>query len=191
MFRSAFLPAIAVVTLALSGCVTVIDAVTSEPIVTDHGERTVGSVIDDNNIETIAAINLRKADPALRAAHITVVSFNGVVLLAGQVQSPENRDAAADITHRVQNVRQVHNELTVGNNISLLARMHDSWLTTKIKTKFSFNRSVDSGRVKVVTENGVVYLMGLLTRAESDAAVEAARYTSGVQKIVRVFEYID
>lgn len=191
MFRSVYLPALVVVTLILSGCVTFLDAVTSEPIVTDHGERTVGSVIDDNNIETIAAINLRKADPALRAAHISVVSFNGVVLLAGQVQSPENRDAAADITNRVQNVRQVHNELTVGNNISVIARMYDSWLTTKIKTKFAFKGDVDSGRVKVVTENGVVYLMGLLTRAESDAAVEAARYTSGIQKIVRVFEYID
>lgn len=182
---------ISIIACLLSGCVSVVDAVTSKPIVTDHGERTVGSVIDDGNIETITAVNLRKSDPALRASHITVISFNGVVLLVGQVPTPENRDAAADIAHRVQNVRQVHNELTIGANISIWARLHDSWLTGKIKTRLAFSSNADAGRVKVITENGVVYLMGLLTRAESDAAVEVARHSSGIQKIVRVFEYID
>lgn len=177
--------------LLLSSCVSLIDATTSTPIAAEPGERSFGNYIDDKRIETVVAVNLRKADPELRAAHISVISFNGVVLLVGQVATSNHRDQAADIAQAVQEVRQVHNELTVSGAISLLARTNDSWLTAKIKTKFIFKGGLDSGRIKIVTENGVVYLMGLMTHAEADTAVDVARNSSGIQKIVRVFEYID
>jgi len=175
----------------LTSCVSLMDATTSKPITSEPGERSLGHYIDDQRIETVVAVNIRKADPDLRAAHISVISFNGVVLLVGQVATAANRDAAADIAHAVQEVRQVHNELTISGPLSLLARTNDSWLTAKIKTKFVFKGGLDSGRIKIVTENGVVYLMGLVTHAESDIAVDVARNSSGIQKIVRVFEYID
>ena len=175
----------------LSACVSLVDATTSKPIASDPGERSMGHYIDDKTIETVVAVNIRKADPELRAAHISVISFNGVVLLVGQVATSNNRDAAADVAHVVNDVRQVHNELTVMDPISLLARTNDSWLTAKIKTKFIFKGGIDSGKIKIVTENGVVYLMGLITHAQADLAVEVARNSSGIQKIVRVFEYID
>ena len=185
------LAALLALTATLSACVSLIDATTSKPIATKTGERSLGNYIDDSRIETIVAVNIRKADPALRAAHVSVISFNGVVLLVGQVASTENRDAAADVAQTVQEVRQVHNELTVAEPISFLARSNDSWLTAKIKTKFMFKSGLDSGRIKVVTENGIVYLMGLATAAEADLAVDVARNSSGIQKIVRVFEYIN
>jgi len=175
----------------LTSCVSLVDATTSKPITPEPGERSLGHYIDDQRIETIVAVNIRKADPDLRAAHISVISFNGVVLLVGQVATSANRDAAADIAHAVQEVRQVHNELTVSGPISLLARSNDSWLTVKIKTKFIFKGGLDSGRIKIVTENGIVYLMGLVTHTEADTAVDVTRNSSGIQKIVRVFEYID
>jgi len=186
-----FLAVFVTIMLTLVSCVSLVDATTSTPIKPEPGERSFGHYIDDKRIETVVAVNIRKADPDLRAAHISVISFNGVVLLVGQVVSSNNRDAAADIANTVQDVRQVHNELTVVGSISLLARTNDSWLTAKIKTKFMFKGGLDSGRIKVVTENGVVYLMGLVTHTEADTAVDVARNSSGIQKIVRVFEYID
>src|SRR5688572_27862790 len=122
---------------ALSACVSVIDATTHEPIQPDHGERTFGIFIDDQRIETTVYVNLRKAGESLRSAHISVVSFNGVVLLVGQVNSSDDRETATQVAHAVQNVRQVHNELTVSGATSLPARTNDSWLTSKIKTKYA------------------------------------------------------
>jgi len=176
---------------ALSACVSVIDATTNEPIQADHGERTFGIVIDDQRIETTVYVNLRKASESLRSAHISVVSFNGVVLLVGQVNSSDDREVATQITNAVQNVRQVHNELTVSGATSLPARTNDSWLTLKIKTKYAFRGGIEAGRIKVVTEAGTVFLLGLVTREEADIAVDVARNTGGVQKIVRVFEYLN
>ncbi len=189
--RRLLLPGIAILVLLLASCVSLVDATTSKPIAAEPGERSLGHYIDDQRIETVVAVNIRKADPALRAAHISVISFNGVVLLVGQVATPENRDASADIASVVQEVRQVHNELTVSDPISLSARTNDGWLTAKIKIKFVFKGGLDSGRIKIVTENGVVYLLGLVTHAEADTAVDVARNSSGIQKVVRVFEYID
>lgn len=176
---------------ALNACVSLIDATTQDPIQADLGERTFGIVIDDERIETTVSVNLRKASDTLRAAHVSVISFNGVVLLVGQVSNADDRETATQVAHTVQNVRQVHNELTVSGSISLLARTNDCWLTSKIKTKFAFHGSVEAGRIKVITEAGSVFLLGLVTREEADLAVEVARNTGGVQKIVRVFEYIN
>ena len=91
----------------------------------------------------------------------------------------------------LRNVRRVHNELTVAGETTLLSRTNDGWLTTKVKTALSAGELTDATRIKVVTENAVVYLMGLLTRSEADAAVALAREIKGVQKIVKVFEYIN
>lgn len=175
----------------LSACVSIIDASTSDPIQPDQGERTFGIVIDDQRIETTVHVNLRKASESLREAHIGVVSFNGVVLLVGQVSSPDDRENATQIANAVQNVRQVHNELTVSGATSLPARTNDNWLTSKIKTKYAFRGDVEASRIKVVTEAGTVFLLGLVTREEADIAVDIARNTGGVQKIVRVFEYLN
>ncbi|QKX18853.1 BON domain-containing protein [Microbulbifer sp. YPW1] len=175
----------------LSGCATVLDATHDGPIQPDPGERTFGTYIDDQQLETITKVNIGKAHPQLKAANIDVTSFNGVVLLTGQVPSNELRNLAGGTAQQVHSVRQVYNEIQVRGTTSMLARTSDTWLTTKVKSVLVTDKEIDSGRIKVITENGVVYLMGLLTRHEAENAAEKARTVGGVQKVVKAVEYID
>lgn len=175
----------------LSGCATVLDATHDGPIQPDPGERTFGTYIDDQQLETITKVNIGKAHPQLKAANIDVTSFNGVVLLTGQVPSNELRNLAGGTAQQVHSVRQVYNEIQVRGTTSMLARTSDTWLTTKVKSVLMTDKEIDSGRIKVITENGVVYLMGLLTRHEAENAAEKARTVGGVQKVVKAVEYID
>ncbi len=179
------------VTFSLQSCSSIISATTDEPITPNPGKRTFGTMLDDQQIETLAYVNLDKSDEALKNAHISVTSYNGVVLLTGQIASTELRETAARIVADIKNVRQVHNEIQAQGKTSLLARTNDTWLSSKVKTRLLANGDISGTRIKVVTEDGVVYLMGLLSRIEAEKAVEVARSTSGVQKVVRVFEYID
>ncbi|MCX2830081.1 BON domain-containing protein [Microbulbifer thermotolerans] len=174
-----------------AGCSTVLEATHDGPIQQDPGKRSLGTFIDDQKIETITTVNINKAHPDLKAANINVNAFNGVVLLTGQVPNNELRLLAGRTAQQVQNVRQVYNEIQVRGNASFLAASSDTWLTTKVKSNLLANKEIDSGRIKVVTENGVVYLMGLLTRAEAEKAADVTRSIGGVQKVVKAVEYID
>ncbi|WP_049723565.1 BON domain-containing protein [Gilvimarinus polysaccharolyticus] len=180
----------AVVALS-NGCTSIISATTNEPIQIDPGKRSLGVKIDDSQIETIASVNIDKASSVLDNAPISVHSFNAVVLLIGQVPTNEARELAGNTVRKMPTVRQVHNELQVQAPISLLAGANDSWLSTKIRSKLLTHRDIESSRIQVVTENNTVYLMGLVTRAEAETVTNIARHTGGVQKVVRVFEYID
>ena len=178
--------------LSLSGCSSVINASREAPIDDDRGTRTLGSKIDDSLIETKVAVNIAKANPDLdQNSHIVVSSFNGVVLLAGQTPRADLKSLAEQTAGQVQKVKKVHNELQVLQPSSLLARNNDAWLTTKIKTQMLTDSSIPGSRIKVITENGIVYMLGLLTQAEANRATNLVQGVSGVQKIVRLFEYID
>jgi len=175
----------------LSGCAALLEATTEDPIQLHPGKRTLGAMIDDEQLETIAQVNISKASPELDFAHINVVAYNGVLLLTGQVNSGELRNLAGSTVNKIPKVRQVFNEIQVQGQTSLLARTNDSWLTTKVKTILLANKDINSGRIKIVTENGVVYLMGLLSRIESDRVAQLISTTGGVQKVVKAVEYID
>lgn len=178
--------------LTASGCTPMLSASREQPIEDDRGTRTLGSKIDDSLIETKAAVNIAKASPELdQGSHIVVVSYNGVVLLAGQTPRAELKQQAAQVAANIQGVKRVHNELQVLPPSSGLARSSDTWLTTKIKAQMIGDESIPSGRIKVITENGIVYLMGLVTRAEGQRAANAVQSVAGVQRIVKLFEYID
>ncbi len=178
--------------LALAGgCTTLVDATTSEPIELNPGKRSLGMRIDDSQIETIASVNINKAHKRLDEAPIQVHSYNAVVLLVGQVPNGELRSLAGNTVDGIHSVRQVHNELEVDAPISFMTRTNDNWLATKVKSKLYASRDVEGGRVKVIAENSSVYLMGLVSRAEADRITDIVRNTGGVQRVVRVFEYID
>ena len=151
----------------------------------------IGEAFDDTRNESLAKKRVQGANPGLAEANISVTSFGGIVLLTGQVSSADLIPIAAAQVRPMRNVRKVYNELTVAGKTSLLSRTNDTWLTTKVKSAFSTEESSDAARIKVVTENSVVYLMGLLTRAEADAAADIARNIQGVQKVVKVFEYMN
>ncbi len=167
------------VVVFLSGCMN------------DPSKRTPGVFIDDAVLEPMVRSEIRKSDKGFKGSHLAIVSYNGVVLIAGQVATDELRGKASAAAQNLQRVRKVHNELTVGGPISLVARTNDSWLTTKVKTRLLASSQAYGTKVKVVTENGVVYMLGLITRSQADIAVDVASEVYGVQKIVKVFEYLD
>ncbi|MBT4159999.1 MAG: BON domain-containing protein [Gammaproteobacteria bacterium] len=151
----------------------------------------ISTAFDDSRNESLARKRIEASHPAFQDAHFDVTSFDGIVLITGQVSSADIIPIATSQVKPLRNVRKVHNELTVAGTTSVISRTNDSWLTTKTKSALSASDKADASRIKVVTENGVVYMMGLLTRAEADAAVEITRQIQGVQKIVKVFEYIN
>jgi len=193
MFRRLLVLSLVCITLLTTACASVISTLNgNDSIQEDQGSRTAGSVLDDGAIETMIAVNLNAADDELRASNIDVISFNQTVLLVGQVPTQELKNLATRVaTTSNSRVKTVYNELEVAGDTSFLSRTNDAWLSTKIKSLMLVNDDVEGLRTKVVTENGVVYLMGLLTRAEADQAVDLVSKTSGVVKVVRAFEYID
>ncbi|AMA44839.1 BON domain-containing protein [Pseudomonas monteilii] len=178
--------------LSLSGCSSVINTAREKPIEDDRSTRTLGSKIDDSLIETKVEVNIAKASPDLdNNSHIVVSSYNGVVLLAGQTPRADLKSLAEQTASQVQRVKKVHNELQVMQPSSLLARNNDAWLTTKVKAQLLGNADVRSSRIKVITENGIVYLLGLVSQQEANQATAVVQGVAGVQKIVKLFEYID
>lgn len=193
MLRQFFILLFIVMTAVSSGCATVISTVNgNDSIQQNQGTRTTGSLLDDGSIETMIKVNLNAADDALRNANIDVISFNQTVLLVGQVPTQELKNLATRVaTTSNSRVKTVYNELEVAGSTSFMSRTNDAWISTKLKSKMLVRDDVEGLRTKVVTENGVVYLMGLLTHAEADRAVDLVSTTSGVTKVVRAFEYID
>jgi osmotically-inducible protein OsmY len=122
---------------------------------------------------------------------VNVTSYNGIVLLTGEVPTPELKRSIEDIAKSTAKVRTVHDELTVGPVSSIGSRTNDSYITSKVKARFVEANKFAPNHVKVVTERQVVYLMGLVRHAEADAAAQIAATTSGVVRVVKLFEYID
>jgi osmotically-inducible protein OsmY len=181
------------VLLLLNSCASVISATTGdEGIEENRGRRSMGAMMDDSSIETTVKVNLNAADEQLKASHINVVSFNATVLMVGQVPSQEIKNLATRVARSSSSrVKEVYNELEVAGTTTFLSRSNDAWLSTKIKTLMLADSEVSGLRTKVITENGVVYLMGLLTQAEADKTVNLVSNTNGVTKVVRAFEYIN
>jgi osmotically-inducible protein OsmY len=151
--------------------------------------RTSGTILEDETIE-IKASN-RITEKYGEQAHVSATSFNRFVLLTGQVPTEEIKQDLSVLVLEVPNVRNVQNELVVGGNSSTTSRASDALLSSRVKARLAQNKDVGANHVKVVSENGSVYLMGLVTRAEGESASNTAATTSGVQKVVKVFEYLD
>jgi len=189
MLRTIFLLS---VLLCLGSCTTIVETTHGgEPIKENPGKRSFGTMIDDSSIETTVQVNIDAADPGLKNSHISVISFNGVVLLVGQVPSQDLKNVATRVATQTTRVKTVHNELEIAGTTTFLSRSNDSWITAKLKTLMLADPTVSGLRTKVVTENGVVYLMGLVTQEEARLTVELVSNSTGVTKVVRAFEYID
>ncbi|MBP7080617.1 MAG: BON domain-containing protein [Rhodocyclaceae bacterium] len=159
-----------------AGALVMVDRRSSETIVTDEG------------IELRAETRINEKFEF--KIHINVTSFNRMVLLTGEVPTEAAKTEAEKIARSVPNVKSITNELAIAGNSSFGGRSNDSYITSKVKARFIDANKFNVSSVKVVTEAGVVFLMGVVTQAEADAAVEIARTTAGVQKVVRVFEIV-
>ncbi len=175
----------------LSGCGSFMATMQSDTIEEDPGERTFGQQLDDENIETKAVVNIHAADEAYDEAHVIVVSYNGYVLLAGQVQTQALKTKATEVVRIIRDVRRIYNELEVSAPSSAISRTSDSWITAKVKSWMLGSSEIEGGRVKVVTENGTVFLMGLASQEEEKRIVTMASGISGAQRVVSLLELIN
>ena len=173
---------------ALTGCVPVAAVGVGAGALVFADSRPTETYIADEAIETRASnrINEKYGDKA----HVNATSYNRAVLLTGEVPTEAARAEVEKIATGVPNVRAITNELVVAGVSSFGARSNDSYITSKVKARFIDANKFATNQVKVVTEAGAVYLLGIVTQRESDAAVEIARTTGGVQKVVRVFEIV-
>ncbi len=130
----------------LSGCGSFMATMQSDTIEDDPGERTYGQQLDDENIETKAVVNIHAADEAFDEAHIIVVSYNGYVLLAGQVQTEALKAKATEVVRKVRDVRRIYNELDVSAPSSAMSRTSDTWITTKVKSWLLGSSEIEAGR---------------------------------------------
>lgn len=159
-----------------------------------YSRRSTGAQLDDEGIEIKAIRELAEDQQVREQAHVNVISYNGVVLLVGQAPTEEMRTRIETIVKNIPKVRLTHNEMTVAAPNSFTSRSSDTIITSKVKTRILGVTGNDDSlglRTKVVTENGIVYLMGLLSRQEADAVTNAARQVGGVQRVVKLFEYTD
>ncbi|MCW8417093.1 BON domain-containing protein [Fluoribacter dumoffii] len=123
-------------------------------------------------------------------SRVLVTSFNRVVLLVGQTPTHSLRDLAEKIARGAPGVYRVYNEITVGYPIPLTERSKDSWITSQVRTRLLAKKGLESGSIRIVTENKVVYLMGIVNAHQAALAVDAARRVNGVTKVVKIFQYI-
>lgn len=186
------LPALVLTVLAGTGCAPLIVATGAATAVTvAQDRRTVGAFVDDEIIELKATSAINQDDELKREAHINVTSLNGIVLLTGEAPTIELRDRVLTKVRGVTGVRRTVNEIRVAAASPFSQRSRDSWLTGKVKSKLFAVKELGSSQIKVITENDAVYLMGLLNRQEAELATEAAREVGGIERVVKLFEYLD
>ncbi|MBK6656060.1 BON domain-containing protein [Zoogloea sp.] len=181
--------ALAIGTLtAAQGCIPVIVGGTGAAVAMATDRRSSGTYVEDEGIEWKASnrINERLGDKV----HVNATSFNRKLLLTGEAFNEASREEAGRIAAAVENVKEVVNDLRIAPTSTLSARGNDSYISSKVKARFVDQKDFRIQQVKVTTEAGTVFLMGLVTEKEGNAATEVARTTNGVQKVVRVFEYI-
>jgi len=178
----------AIVLPALQGCFPMVAAGFTGGVMASMDRRSVGTQTEDESIEWKASA--RVSEKLGDKGHVNFTSFNRKVLITGEVPTSEAKAEAETIVSGVTNVQGVYNELVVGPVSNYSNRSNDSFITSKVKS-----RSVDSGKfnpvhVKVVTEAGTAFLLGMVTQPEADSAINVARTTAGVKRVVNLLEII-
>lgn len=175
----------------LQGCAAVVAGTAATGVVVAQDRRTTGTIVDDKGIELKSAQSIHQVlTENEQNTNVSVVSYNNRLLLIGQAPSEEIRNKIEDAVRRTAKAKQLHNEVEIAAPTSLLTRSSDSVITTKIKSAMLVNKEINPTRVKVVTEDGVVYLLGIVSPREEEIAVDLARHTKGVKKVVKIFEYV-
>lgn len=183
------LAAIAVTVAVLQGCVAaaVVGVAGGATVIAD--KRSVGTQLDDQRIELDAYAKLSEHQGLSDNANLQITSMNGSVLVVGQAPNTYLRDEAIKIIKAIDGVDQIHNQIRLGNKVSIATKSNDVWLTSKVKAALFKSDKLDATNIKVVTENAEVFLMGLVSRTQADTAVDITRNIGGVNRVVKAFEY--
>lgn len=171
----------------LSSCVAVVVAGAATGLVV-YDKRNLSTLESDARIFHLVHKKI-VTNPHFRQSHIVVVSFNQVVLLVGQTPSASLRVMAEKIAQQTPGVKRVYNEINISNPISITTKTNDSLITGQIRSYMLQKKGLESGSIRVVTENSIVYLMGIASHEQANLAVDVARYIPGVRKVVKVFQY--
>ncbi|CED78280.1 Uncharacterized protein YraP [Candidatus Hamiltonella defensa (Bemisia tabaci)] len=185
------LAAIVLSSVILQGCVGAV-LIGAAAVATKSAvdPRTIGTQVDDSTLE-LRVINAINKDPKLKKeAKISVTAYQGKILLTGEAQSFELSERAKAIVAKVEGVSEIYNEIRQGHPVDLATTSSDIWITTKVRSQLLSILSMKSSKLKVVTENGEVFLLGLLTRKEGEAAAQIASKVSGVKHVTTVFTYV-
>ena len=190
-----FRQAVIIATISLGGLSSCITALVAGAAIATidiiHDRRTAGEYVDDNTIE-LSAQNILVSSKTLRAgAHVKPVSWNGILLITGEINSQTNKQEITNRLSAITGVRQLVDETTITGKTALLARTNDAWITTKVKSQLLLKTGLDANRVKVITSRGSVYLMGIVTQTEANTATASARSVKGVARVIKIFEYIE
>jgi osmotically-inducible protein OsmY len=151
--------------------------------------RTTGAMVEDQSIELKISNEIYSDKGLQKQLHINATSFNGIVLLTGEAPTAAMRSKAVSLTQHVEKVRKIHNEIIVAPKSSMKSRSQDTWITTKVKTSLIGAKELNALSIKVVTENQIVYLMGVVSRKEAKIATDVTRGVTGIKQIVKLFEY--
>lgn len=170
----------------LPGCIPLAITGAGTAVLMANDRRTTGMYIEDENIE----LKILGMKDRFGNGHFNATSYNRRVLLTGEAPDEAARSRIEAEVRAIPSVRDITNEIQVAGNSSLASRGSDALITSNVKTRMVNNPKFSANHVKVVTEAGTVYLMGLVTPEEGDAAVDIARTTSGVVRVVKAFEYI-
>jgi osmotically-inducible protein OsmY len=174
----------------LSGCVVLAGGAAVTGVAVAYDRRTTGTIVEDRAIVMKAYQALRSDDEVREKTHVNVTSFNTIMLLTGEAPTEALRDRVMELVADVDKVSKIYNEIEIMEPTSFSSRSSDTLLATRVKTSL-FGEMDLAPNVKVVTERGIVYLMGILKPEEAEAATNIARTVSGVQKVVRLFEQYD
>lgn len=178
----------------LQGCASAVVGGAAAGASIAHDRRSAGAFIDDEIIELKATEKIISDKELYEQTHINVTSYNNIILLSGEAPTDALRSKAYSLVAGIPKVRKIHNELILAAPSSLLTRSSDTWITTKVKTNLFNIKNVegfDPTRIKVVSENGTVFFMGIVTRKEAEIVVNASRTVKGVQRVVKLFEYLN
>lgn len=170
----------------LSGCYNVLS--TGAQVAYNH--QSLQKNLNDQLITMHAFQALNYKTDQFKDANISISTFNSEVLLAGQVPKVWQKKKAEQIVKEIPDIKEIHNLLAVESPSSSLTHISDAWITAKVKVQLIASNDLDATTIKVVTENGTVYLMGTLQPSEADAAVDIASHTDGVSSVVKIFSYI-
>ena len=178
-----------IATVPLSGCLPVVATGVGVGAMMADDRRSTGVYIEDEEIEFRAGSRLREAK--LDGVRANFTSFNRRLLITGEAPTEALKARMSEIGRGVPGVKDVYNEMAIAAPIGFAARSNDGYITTKVKARLFDDNRINANHVKVVTANGVVFLMGLVKRDEADIAAGIAARTTGVQRVVKVFEYLD
>jgi osmotically-inducible protein OsmY len=177
----------AVLGTSLSACFPLIAGGVAGSAMVVSDRRTSGVYLDDQSVAVKAANQITQALPE---SHVNITSFNRTVLMTGELLTDSDRLKAETLVRALPGVNRVRNYTVIATPTTLGQRNNDTWITTKVRSRLLAGNGYPSSAIKLVTERGVVYMMGLVTQSEGDAAAAVVSQTSGVQKVVTLFEYI-